>query len=361
MSRLSTVASRALAAAALAAGLLAGAALAEPLKVGFVYVGPVGDHGWSHQHDLGRQAVEEAFPDRGETTYVESVTEGADANRVIAELAGSGHGLIFTTSFGYMNPTIEVAGMYPDVRFEHATGYKRARNVATYSARFYEGRHVAGLIAGAMTESDIIGYVASFPIPEVVRGINAAFLAARSVNPDVRFEIVWVSTWYDPAKEADAARTLIDRGADVIMQHTDSPAALRIAEDKGVLAIGQSSDMTVFGPRAHLVSLVDDWGPYYVRRVGAVLDGTWDSTDTWGGFREGMLRLSTYNPDLPPDVVRMAEEARAGIADGSVHPFAGPIRDQQGTLVVADGEVAPDDLLLGMYFYVEGIDASLPQ
>lgn len=246
---------RAIAACLLAAGLLAAPVQAEPLKVGFVYVGPIGDHGWTYQHDQGRLAVEEAFGDQVETSYVENVPEGADADRVIAQLAETGHGLIFTTSFGYMNPTIRVAELYPDVQFEHATGYKQADNVATYSARFYEGRHVAGLLAGNMTESNVIGYIASFPIPEVVRGINAAFLAARSVNPDVSFKIVWVSTWFDPDKEGDTAKALIDQGADVILQHTDSPAALQVAQDRGVWAVGEASDMTAFGADAHLVRL----------------------------------------------------------------------------------------------------------
>ncbi|MEM7525583.1 MAG: BMP family ABC transporter substrate-binding protein, partial [Pseudomonadota bacterium] len=229
-------------------GAAAFAASHEPLKVGFVYVGPTGDFGWTHEHDLGRQAIEEALGDKVETSYVESVAEGPDAERVIRQMAQSGHGLIFTTSFGYMNPTLKVAKQFPDVKFEHATGFKRADNVSTYSARFYEGRHVIGLIAGKMTKTNTVGYIASFPIPEVVRGINAAYLAARSVNPDVQFKIVWVSTWFDPGKEADAANALIEQGADIIMQHTDSAAPMTIAEEKGILAFGQASDMRQFGP-----------------------------------------------------------------------------------------------------------------
>ena len=352
---------RVFAACLLAAGLLAAPAQAEPLKVGFVYVGPIGDHGWTYQHDQGRLAVEEAFGDQVETSYVENVPEGADADRVIAQLAETGHSLIFTTSFGYMNPTIRVAEMYPDVHFEHATGYKQADNVATYSARFYEGRHVAGLVAGSVTESNVIGYIASFPIPEVVRGINAAFLAARSVNPDVSFKIVWVSTWFDPGKEGDAAKALIDQGADVIMQHTDSPAALQVAQDRGVWAVGQASDMTAFGADAHLVSVVNNWAAYYVRQVQAALDGSWGTSDTWGGFGDDMLVLSAYNEAIPADVVEMAEAARVAIAEGSLHPFTGPIHDQEGNLLVAEGEVADDGMLLGMSVYVEGIDATLPQ
>ncbi len=361
MNKLRMGASLAAAVVLMTAGVLSGVAQAEPLKVGFVYVGPIGDHGWTYQHDQGRLAVEEAFGDQVETSYVESVPEGADADRVIAQLAETGHNLIFTTSFGYMNPTLRVAENYPDVHFEHATGYKRADNVATYSGRFYEGRHISGLLAGSMTKSNTIGYIASFPIPEVVRGINSAVTAARSVNPDVQFKVVWVSTWFDPGKEADAAKTLIDQGADVILQHTDSPAALQVAESRGVYAIGQASDMTAFGPGAHLVSVINNWGPYYVERTQAVLDGTWESTDTWGGFGANMVTLTPLNADVPPDVATLVEAARDGIADGSVHPFSGPIHDQAGNLVVPEGEAASDGMLLGMNHYVEGVDGSLPQ
>ena len=253
-----------------AALLMAGPALAVDLKVGFVYVGPVGDHGWTYQHDQGRQAVEAAFGDRVETTFVESVKEGPDAERVIRQLAASGHGLIFTTSFGFMDPTLKVAKAFPDVKFEHATGFKRADNVSTYSGRFYEGRHVIGLIAGKMTKTNKIGYIASFPIPEVVRGINAATLAAQSVNPDIEVQVVWVNTWYDPGKEADAAKALIDQGADILMQHTDSPAAIQIAEERGILAFGQASDMKAFGPNAQLTSIIE---PILIVFMGVVVGG----------------------------------------------------------------------------------------
>ncbi|MEM6421383.1 MAG: BMP family ABC transporter substrate-binding protein, partial [Pseudomonadota bacterium] len=227
-------------------------AATEPLKVGFVYVGPVGDHGWTYQHDKGRQAIEEAFGDQVETTFVESVSEGPDAERVIRRLASSGHGLIFTTSFGFMDPTVKVAAQFPDVKFEHATGFKRADNVTTYSARFYQGRHIIGGIAGKLSKTNKIGYIASFPIPEVIRGINAATLAARAVNPEIETQVVWVNTWYDPGKEADAAKALIAQGADIIMQHTDSPAALQAAEAAEVLAFGQASDMKRFAPTSQL-------------------------------------------------------------------------------------------------------------
>ena len=350
--------------AALGLAVAAGAAVAAshaPLKVGFVYVGPTGDFGWTHEHDIGRKAIEEALGDKVETTYVENVAEGPDAERVIRQMASSGHGLIFTTSFGYMNPTIKVAKQFPNVKFEHATGFKRADNVSTYSARFYEGRHVIGLIAGKMTKTNTVGYIASFPIPEVVRGINAAYLAAKSVNPDVKFKIVWVSTWFDPGKEADAANALIEQGADVIMQHTDSAAPMTIAEEKGIRAFGQASNMIKFGPNAQMTSIIDDWAPYYIARAQAVLDGTWESTDTWDGIAPGMVEIADYNENLPKDVVALAEYARLGILLGKIHPFTGPINKQDGSVWLADGETAPDGDLLGMNFYVEGIEGALPK
>jgi len=350
------------AALAMAAGAVLGgsAFAADPLKVGFVYLGPPGDHGWTYRHDIGRKAVDAAFGDKVKTTIVENVAEGADAERVIRQLAASGHGLIFTTSFGYMEQTLRVAKQYPGVKFEHATGYKRADNVSTYSIRYYEGRYVLGHIAGKMTKSNIIGYVAAFPIPEVIRGINATLLGARKVNPDVTIKVIWLNTWYDPGKERDAATTLIGQGADVLLQHTDSPAPVQVAEERGVYAFGQASDNSKFGPNAHLTANVNDWDPYYVRRVQAVLDGTWTSTDTWEGFSTDMLQLAPYNAALPADVVKMAEDVRKGIADGSIHPFTGPVRNQDGELVLKEGEVASDGMLLGMNFYVEGIEGKLP-
>ncbi|MDE0537615.1 MAG: BMP family ABC transporter substrate-binding protein [Rhodospirillales bacterium] len=349
----------------LAAGVMLAATgiaqAADPLKVGFVYVGPVGDHGWTYEHNQGRLAVEKALGDKVKTSFVESVPEGADATRVITRLASTGHGLIFTTSFGYMNPTVRVAKRFPKVKFEHATGFKRADNVATYSARFYEGRHVIGLIAGKMTKTNVLGYVASFPIPEVIRGINAVAIAARSVNPKVTVKVVWVSSWFDPGKEADAAKALVDQGADVMLQHTDSPAPVQAAERRGIWAVGQASDMKAFGPKAHLTAIIDDWAPYYVERTKAVLDGTWKSGDVWGGFKSGMVKLSSYNSAIPADVVAMAEKARKGIIDGSVHPFAGPIKDQSGKVILKAGEVMDDKTMLGMNFYVEGVEGKIPQ
>ncbi len=333
----------------------------SPLKVGFVYVGPVGDHGWTYRHDIGRLAIEEKFGDKVETTFVESVPEGADAERVIRKLASSGHGLIFTTSFGYMNPTVKVAKQFPDVKFEHATGYKRGDNVSTYSSRFYEGRTILGTMAGMMTKSNTIGYIASFPIPEVVRGINAFTIAMRKVNPDATVKVIWVNTWYDPGKEADAAKTLIDQGVDIITQHTDSPAALQVAEERGVLGFGQASDMSSFAPNAQLTAIVDDWDPYYIERTQAVIDGTWESTDTWKGINSGMVAMSDYGPKVPDDVKAAADLIREGIVEGTLHPFAGPIKNQAGEVVVAEGEVLDDGVLLGMDYYVEGVQGTLPK
>ena len=353
-----------LAASALAASAaLAGSAAwgqTKP-KVSFVYVGPIGDHGWSYQHHQGLQALKQEFGDRIDTNYVENVAEGPDAERVIDQLAASGSSLIFTTSFGFMNPTIKVAARYPNVKFEHATGFKQAPNVATYNARFYEGRHVIGLIAGKMTKTNAIGYIASFPIPEVVMGINAAYLAAKSVNPNVKMKIVWVSAWFDPGKETDAAKALVDQGCDVLMQHTDSPAAMKFAEEKGIYAFGQASDMVQFGPNAQLTAIVDNWSPYYIKRVNALLDGTWKSGDTWDGIKQGTVVLAPWSKKIPADVVRLAETARDGIASGSVHPFTGPINKQDGTPWLQAGEKASDKDLSSMNFYVQGLEGALPK
>ncbi len=341
----------------LAVGAVSGA---DRLKVGFIYVGPIGDHGWTYQHDQGRLAVEEAFGDRVETVYVENVAEGPDAERAITRLARQGAGIIFTTSFGFMDPTIKVAGRFPDVKFEHATGYKRTDNVTTYSARFYEGRYVIGQIAARMSKSGIAGYIASFPIPEVVRGINSFMLGAQSVNPDFKVKVVWVSTWFDPGKEADAAKVLIGQGADIISQHTDSTAPLQIAAEQGAHGFGQASDMIKFAPDAQYTAIINDWAPYYVRRVGAALDGTWKSEDTWDGMGPGMVAMAPYT-NLPDDVAAMSMEMKAKIASGEFHPFTGPIRNQAGELVIGEGEVLDDGVLLGMNWYVQGIDDKLPQ
>src|SRR6266480_3115640 len=261
---------------------LFGASAAEKLKIGFIYLGPIGDLGWTYQHELARHAVVKEFGDKIETTYLENVPEGPDSERSIEQLARSGHKLIFTTSFGYMDATLKVAKKYPDVHFEHATGYKRDRNVATYSARWYEGRYIQGTIAARMSKAGVLGYIGSFPIPEVVSGINATMLGAQTVNPNIKVKYIWVNTWFDPGKEADAAKALLDQGADVIMQHTDSPAAMQIAAERGKLAFGQDSDMSKFGPKSQLTSIIDNWGPYYVERARLQLVGKWESGDVWG-------------------------------------------------------------------------------
>ncbi|MEM7194468.1 MAG: BMP family ABC transporter substrate-binding protein [Pseudomonadota bacterium] len=334
-------------------------AQADETKVGFVYVGPVGDHGWTYRHDKGRQSVEEELG--VETTYVESVAEGADAERVIRKLASEGHNVIFTTSFGYMNPTLKVAKQFPNVKFEHATGYKRADNLSTYSGRFYEGRSVIGTIAGHMSKTGIVGYIASFPIPEVIRGINAFTLAMRKVNPDAVVKVVWVNSWYDPGKEGDAAKALIDQGADIITQHTDSPAPLQVAEQRGVFAFGQASDMKAFGPNSQLTAIIDDWGPYYVARVKAAMEGNWESIDTWDGFGPGMVVMAPYGDAVPADVRAAADAVRDGITNGTMHSFDGPIKNQAGEDVIGAGERLDDGVLLGMNYYVEGVQGEIPQ
>ncbi len=329
-------------------------------KIGFVYVGPIGDHGWTYRHDLGRLAIEKALGSKVKTTYVESVKEGPDAERVIRQLASTGHKLIFTTSFGFMNPTLKVAKRFPNVRFEHATGYKQAENVGTYSARFYEGRYIAGVISGKLSKTNKIGYVASFPIPEVVRGINAFLLGARSVNPAMKISVVWVNTWYDPGKEGAAAKALIDQGADIITQHTDSPAPLQAAENRGVKGFGQASDMIHFAPKSQLSSIINNWNHYYVERAKAVVNGTWKSKNVWLGIKEGMVEMAAYQ-NMPADVAALAQKTENAIRNGSLHPFTGPIKDQSGKIVVEAGKVADIGMLLGMNFYVEGVEGSLPK
>ena len=347
---------------AVALGLATTAQAEDPTKVGFVFVGPIGDGGWTYEHNEGRLAVEEHFGDKVETVFQESVPEGADAERVLTQMALGGADLIFTTSFGYMDPTIEIAAEFPDVKFEHATGYKRADNVSTYSARFYEGRAIQGHIAGKMTESNIIGYIASYPIPEVIRGINSAYIHAKKVNPDVEFKIIWAFTWFDPAKEADAAKTLIDQGADVILQHTDSTAPQAAAEEAGgVITFGQASDMGEYAPMPRVSSIIDNWAPYYIARTEAVIDGTWESVDTWDGISTGMVGIGEISDAVPAEVKAEALAMKDAIAAGEYHPFTGPLKKADGSDWLAEGEVADDDTLLSMGFYVEGIDAEIPQ
>ncbi len=351
-----------LASAAMALGLASGAVAQDKTKVGFVYVGPVGDGGWTYEHNKGRLAVEEHFGDKVETVFVESVPEGPDAERVMTQMALEGADLIFTTSFGYMDPTINVAKKFPDVKFEHATGYKTADNVSVYSARFYEGRAVQGHIAGKMTESNIIGYIGSYPIPEVIRGINSAYIHAKKVNPDVEFKIVWAYTWFDPAKEADAATVLIEQGADVILQHTDSTAPQAAAQEAGnVVTFGQASDMSEYAPFPRVSSIIDDWAPYYIARTQAVMDGTWESANTWDGIREGMVAIGEISDAVPADVKEEALALKAAMAAGEYHPFTGPLKKQDGSDWLAEGETADDGTLAGMNFYVEGLEGEIPQ
>ena len=343
---------------ALVSALSISAVAAEKLKVGFIYIGPPGDHGWTYQHDQGRQAIDAALGDQVETVFVENVPEGPDAERTITRLARQGAGLIFTTSFCYMDPTLKVAAKFPDVKFEHATGYLRADNVSTYSSRFYEGRYVIGQIAAQMSKSGVAGYIGSFPIPEVVRGINAFLLGAQTVNPDFKLKVVWVNSWFDPGREADAAKVLISQGADIITQHTDSTAAVQVAEEQGVNAFGQASDMAAFAPNALLTSIIDNWSDYYIARTQAVLDGTWVSTDTFGGMDANMVDMGPFI-NMPADVKALAEKTTAAITAGELHPFAGPVYKQDGSLAAAEGETVDLGTLLGMNWYVQGVDDQL--
>jgi simple sugar transport system substrate-binding protein len=349
----------ALAAAALAAtGSTAPAA--EKLKIGLIYVGPVGDFGWTYQHEAARKGLVAALGDKIETTYLENVNEGPDAERSIEQLARAGNKLIFATSFGFMDSTVKVAKKYPNVMFEHATGFKRAPNLATYSGRFYEGRYIQGVIAAKMSKKGVLGYIGSFPIPEVVSGINATMLGAQSVNPNIKVKIIWVNTWFDPGKEADAAKALADQGADVLMQHTDSAAAMQIAAQRGILAFGQDSDMIKFGPKSQLTSIVDNWAPYYVQRAKDMLDGTWKSADVWGGLRSHLVTMAPYT-NMPDDVKALAEKTEAAITDGSLHPFRCPVVDQDGKTVECKGGTHLDDgQILSMNFYVKGVDDKVP-
>ncbi|MBX9738461.1 MAG: BMP family ABC transporter substrate-binding protein [Beijerinckiaceae bacterium] len=347
-------------AACAAIGLSAAASAQEKLKVGFVYVGPVGDFGYSYQHDQGRIAMQKALGDKVESTFLENVAEN-DSERAIEQLARSGHNLIFTTSFGFMEPTLRVARKFPKVRFEHATGFKRAANVATYSARFYEGRYILGQIAGKMTKTNTLGYVAAFPIPEVVSGINSFYLGAKSVNPDVKIKIVWANTWFDPGRESESAKALMAQGADIISQHTDSAAPLQEAEKAGKLAFGQASDMTRFAPKAQLTSIIDDWSGYYIERVNLALAGKWKADDTWGGLKSGMVVMAPF-ANMPADVKALAEKTTAAISDGTLFPFACPVVDQSGkTVECKGGKTLSDEQILSMNWYVQGIDDKVPQ
>jgi len=332
---------------------------ADKLKACWVYTGPIGDFGYSYQHDQGRLEVEKALGDKVETAYLENVSEGPDADRAFERLAREGCKLIFGTSFGFMDAEVKVAKKFPKVMFEHATGYKTGDNLGIYNARFYEGRYVLGQIAAKESKAGVAGYIVSFPIPEVVMGINSFMLGAQSINPNFKAKIVWVNSWFDPGKEADAAKALFDQGADIVVQHTDSTAALQVAEERKLHGFGQSSDMIKFAPNAQLTSLTDEWGPYYISRVQAALDGTWKPDNVWLGIKDGAVKLAPFT-NMPDDVKAMAEATEKKIA-GGWNPFTGPVSKQDGTPWLKDGEVADDGTLLGMNFYVKGVDDKLPQ
>ncbi|MCR8546767.1 BMP family ABC transporter substrate-binding protein [Salipiger sp. P9] len=352
---------RTLLASAAALSLAAGAGFAQDVpKIGFVYVGPVNDGGWSQHHHESAMKMKEHFGDAIELIEQESVPEGADAERVLTQMALSGADLIFTTSFGYMDPTINVAAKFPDVKFEHATGYKQAPNVSVYSARFYEGRAITGYLAGAMTKTNKIGYIASFPIPEVIRGINSSYIHAKKANPDVEIAVVWISTWFDPAKEADATQALLDQGADVVLAHTDSTAPLAVLEKAGAYGFGQAADMEEYKPEPRISSIIDDWAPYYIERVQAVIDGSWESVNTWDGIGAGMVGIGEFTGPIPDDVVATVTQMKEDIASGAYHPFTGPLNKQDGSAWLAEGEVADDGTLAGMSFYVEGVTGDIP-
>jgi simple sugar transport system substrate-binding protein len=339
--------------------LLGTPALAQDkMKVGFVFLGPIGDYGWTWAHNKGREMVESELGDQVETIYVENVAEDASAIPVMRDLVHQGCKLIFTTSFGYMDQTLQVASEFPDVKFEHCTGYKRADNVTTYNSKFHEGRAVLGTVAGKMSKSGVLGYLGSYKVPEVVLGVNAFTLAAQKQNPAAITKLVMIDSWFDPPKEAAATDTLINLGCDIVTTHTDSPGPLQILEQRGLYGFGQGADMSQFAPHAHLTAIEDIWGPYYVQRTKEVLAGTWASTDTWWGFKEGTVKISPYNDAVPADVRALADDIQAGYKNGSYNIFTGPIYDQEGKLRVAEGEVMPDSDLAVIDWFVKGVESS---
>lgn len=329
-----------------------------PVKACFVYIGSHNDNGYSESHERGRLYMQKQLGDKVESSYVENVAEGPDSTRVINQLARSGCNIIFATSFGYMNSVIKVAKRFPNVKFEHATGLKTAKNVATYRARFYEGRYVEGVIAAKMSKNGEAGYIGTFPIPEVIMGMNAFMLGAQSINPDFKIHIIWTNSWFDPGKEADAAKALFNQGIGVLAQHSDSSAAMQVAEKRGELAFGQASDQIKFGPDAQLTSIVYEWGPYYTKRVEALINGTWKSHAYWKGFKANMLFMAPFT-NMPADVKTLAENTVKKITDG-FNPFTGPVYKQDGSLWLKKGQVAKDTVLLGMNFFVKGITDKMP-
>jgi simple sugar transport system substrate-binding protein len=345
--------------AAASVSLLGGRALAqEKLKVGFIFLGPIGDYGWTWAHNQGRLMIDTELGDKVETIYVENVAEDASAIPVLRDLAQQGCKLIFTTSYGYMDQTIQVASEFPDVKFEHCTGFKRADNVATYNSKFHEGRAVLGTISGMMSKSGTLGYLGSYKVPEVVLGVNSYALSAQKKNPDAKVKLVLIDSWFDPPKEAAATETLINLGCDIVTTHTDSPGPLQILEQRGLFGFGQGADMSQFAPTAHLTAIEDYWGPYYVERAKAVLEGTWASADTWDGFKEGTVRIAPYNASMPDDVKAEADAIRQGYLDGTFNIFTGPIYDQDGNLKVKDGEVMSDADLAVIDWFVKGVESA---
>ncbi len=336
------------------------AAATEPLKIAFAYVGPVGDGGYTFAHDQGRLALEKEFGDKIKTSYVESVPEGADAERVLRDMAANGNKLGFGTTFGYMEPNQKIAPDFPDVKFEHATGYKTAANVSTYDSRTYEGAYLAGIIAGSMTKSNVLGVVGSVPIPEVLRNINSFTLGAQSMNPKIKTKVVWVNEWFAPPKETEAATSLINGGADILFQNTDSAAVLKTAEEKGKRAFGWDSDMTAYGPKAHLGSAIINWTPYYTKTVREMLDGKWSSQQTWWGVKEGAIDIVSLADDVPAEAKAKIEEVKKGLKDGTFHIWKGPIAGQDGKELLAADAVAEDKFLTGINFYVKGVEGKVP-
>ena len=335
-------------------------AAAEPLKIGFIYPGPIANVGWTFQHELGRKLIEKEFGPRIQTVFVENVPESTDAERVIRQLVADGCKMIFTTSFGFMESTLKVAKDHPEVIFEHATGYKMAKNLGIYQTKFYEGAYLLGMLAGKMTKKNTLGFVASYPIPEVLRNINAFTHGARSVNPAAKTKVIWINSWYDPTRERQAADALIGQGADVLYQNTDSPAVVQLAQTKGLYAFGQDSDMTRFGPKAHLTANTVNWGVYYRLKVRQALEGKWKAEDTKWGMKEGMIELAALNPAIPPDVLKLFNEKKAAILAGSFHPFRGVVKDQTGKVKVAAGQVISEAELWSMKWYIEGVEGALP-
>lgn len=348
-----------LGASALAApGIIGAARAADPVKIGFVFLGPVGDFGWSYQHDIGRKQAQAALGDAIVTSYVENVPEAPECQAVFQSMAASGHKLIFGTSFGYMDYMLKVAAKFPNIKFEHCTGYKRAPNLATYDIRFYQGRFVQGVIAGKLSKSGVAGYVGSIPVPEVVQGMNAFMLGMQSINPKAKLKFIMVDSWYDPGKEGDAAKALIDQGCDVLTQHTDSPAPLQVAASRGIPAFGEATDMISFAPKTQLTADVNEWGGYYTQRIKNLLAGTWTSTDTWGGFEAGMLKMAPFR-NMPSDVAALATQTVADIAAGKNKIFTGPLTDQSGKIFLPAGQTMDDGTLSGLQTLVQGVEGTM--